>query len=404
MSELINNTSIRQKELYAFAAGMAAGEKGTELVQKYREAIDAVRARDVIYIVDRLVKDKIPMEKLKPAINKILNMFHKGLKAVRPQIPENNLFVIHLMEENRELEKRLHGIRPLFKAINETGIDYKSKRILLNQLSDLISELKEFDPHYTKKENILFPYLEKTWPDYRCLSVMWSFHDDIRSEIKQIIHHCHQENLPDFKIFNRLIGDLFFHMYAIIFREEYILFPEAVRAIIPKDWDEMYEQAFDFKFSYIDSPQKPVKKVVTDYQSPSSDGLIDLETGKVSIEQLIQIFNHMPADVSFIDQHDEVRFYSDPPHRIFPRSKAVIGRKVHNCHPPESVAIVEELLESFKKGEKNHEWFWIQMQGKFLLIRYYAVRNAKGEYMGTIEVSEDITEIRKLDGQKRLLG
>lgn len=404
MSELINNTHKRQKELYAFASGMVAGEKGSELVEKHRESIDGVTPRDVIYVIDRLVKDQTPMDILKIAINKILNMFHKGLKTHEPHIPESNLFLNTLLNENRELEKRLNAIRPVFKEINNKELNADAKKAKLNELAPMIEDLRTFDLHYIKKENILFPYIEKVWTDYRCLAVMWSFHDDIRSEIKLIIDLCKLDKSPDMKVFNRLVGDLFFHMYAIVFREEYILFPEAIRAIIPADWNDMHEQTFEIGFSYIDTPAKPETTMIQQKNALSNDGMVDLDTGKVSIEQLIQVFNHLPVDISFIDQNDEVRFYSDPPHRIFPRSKAVIGRKVHNCHPPESVAIVEELLQSFKNGEKNHEWFWIQMQGKFLLIRYYAVRNSKGEYQGTIEVSEDITEIRKLDGQKRLLG
>ncbi len=115
------------------------------------------------------------------------------------------------------------------------------------------------------------------------------------------------------------------------------------------------------------------------------------------------LFNHLPVDITFIDKDDRVVFYSDPPHRIFPRSKAVIGRTVQNCHPPESVSIVNELLDAFRAGQKNKESFWINMRGKVILIEYYALRDAEGSYAGTMEVSQDVTTIKSLKGEKRLL-
>jgi DUF438 domain-containing protein len=115
------------------------------------------------------------------------------------------------------------------------------------------------------------------------------------------------------------------------------------------------------------------------------------------------MLNHLPVDMTFVDEHDEVRYFSTPGHRIFPRSKAIIGRLVENCHPPSSVHIVKELLDAFKAGKKDKESFWIQMGPKFILIQYFAVRDEQGNYRGTLEVSQDISEIRKLEGEKRLM-
>jgi DUF438 domain-containing protein len=128
-----------------------------------------------------------------------------------------------------------------------------------------------------------------------------------------------------------------------------------------------------------------------------------LDTGTLGAEQLNLLLTHLPLDVSFVDENDEVRYYSATPERIFPRSPGVIGRKVQNCHPPKSVGTVERILAAFKAGRKDHADFWIQMRGRFLHIRYFAVRDAQGAYRGCLEVSQDVTEIRALEGERRLL-
>ena len=135
----------------------------------------------------------------------------------------------------------------------------------------------------------------------------------------------------------------------------------------------------------------------------TSDNQIHLPTGVLSVEQFNLIFNHLPVDMTFVDENDTVRFFSNPPHRIFPRTAAIIGRKVQFCHPPESVHVVEDIVNAFRAGEKDVASFWIHMGSKFVLIQYFAVRNAAKEYKGTLEVSQEISEIQSLTGDRRLL-
>jgi DUF438 domain-containing protein len=132
-------------------------------------------------------------------------------------------------------------------------------------------------------------------------------------------------------------------------------------------------------------------------------GTVRLDTGVMTVEQVNMMLKHMPLDISFVDENDEVRYYSATKDRIFPRSPGVIGRKVQNCHPPKSFNMVQKILDEFRAGRRDKADFWIQMKGRFLLIQYVAVRDDKGVYKGTLEVSQDVTDIRKLEGQKRLL-
>jgi hypothetical protein len=126
-------------------------------------------------------------------------------------------------------------------------------------------------------------------------------------------------------------------------------------------------------------------------------------TGEINIEQLELIFDNLPVDITYVDDNDTVVYYSDPKHRIFPRTISIIGRKVQNCHPHDSVHIVNKIVESFKSGKKDEASFWIKMGDKFILIKYIALRNSKNEYKGVLEVSQEVSDIRKLKGEKRLL-
>ena len=400
MSEYINNNQDRIDDFYKFSLGIINGENGTELIKKYKLSLDAITPTDIIAVVDKLMIDKIPFESLKKGINKILNVVYKTINEYEYKKPTDPFFS-HMIEENAELDKRLKKIMPLIKQINKKLDDE-----IVNDIKEKIGELMQFNFHYTKKENVLFPYIEKFLPDYRCVNLMWLFDDDIKSDLKLIINILGSDNI-DIKELNRLFGRLYFTMYAIIFREEKLLFPVAINALEQNELNELYEQSFEIGFSFIDKPkeikfEKTTTKQTLDIDSKTT--ILDFETGKMTLDQVLLIFNNLPVDVTLIDENDEVKFFSTPPHRIFTRTKAVVGRKVQNCHPPSSVHIVEELLENFKTGKKDKELFWIEMGKMFIFIQYYALRDEKGKYLGTLEVSQDVSEIRSLTGEKRLLN
>jgi hypothetical protein len=176
----------------------------------------------------------------------------------------------------------------------------------------------------------------------------------------------------------------------------------------------MNAQSFEIGFCYIETPEltqnltKPKNQFFqfeTDELNSSQLGntLLNFETGLMTLNQAMMLLNHLPVDITMIDENDRVRFFSNPKDRFFTRSKAIIGRTVQNCHPPESVHIVDQLLKAFKSGQKDSEPFWIQMQGRFILIQYFALRDKEGSYKGCIEVSQDLTDLKDLKGEKRLM-
>ncbi len=410
MSEFINNTEKRVNDLLLFVKGLINKEKGSELIIKYKDAIEHVQPYDVVVMVDKLMKENLDIEVIKTAINKALNMLYKGL--ISQKLPDYSAipFLNSLVQENNELNRRLIEMRPLIKSFNVKNIDKEKQQEILDEISDRVYELTQFEVHYIKKENILFSYIEKYLKEYGCLPLMWSYHDDIRKYIKETVEIIEKGN-TDIKKLNRLLGDLFFTMYAIRFREEYILFPVIYDLIPASAWDNMMEQSFKEGFAFIDPPEmKTIAQEIEEHHKKNLQPVIsdpntvlDMGTGLLKLEQAVMMLNHLPVDMTFVDENDEVKYFSTPGHRIFPRSNAIIGRLVENCHPPSSVHIVKELLDSFKSGEKDKESFWIQMGTKFILIQYFAVRDKKGNYCGTLEVSQDISEIKKLEGEKRLM-
>jgi PAS domain S-box-containing protein len=395
MSEFTNHKEKRIAKLVELFESVIRGEMNAELVGEYQEVIDHAGPADVIAVVDWLIHLKIPMPDLKKGINKALNLLNKTLQEYPYTPPAPNSFAGYLIQNNQQLDIRLKAIRPLLKEINRAP----ENQFFRNELKEKFADLAKMDLHYQIKENVFFPLVEEYMPNYQCLQVMWSFHDDIRNNLKSVIQML---DGPDFDLqkFNRLSGDVFFNMYAVKFREERILFPIAMDIIPEKELNALVNESIEIGFPYI-HPEIQTPEILESVTEPS--GEVDLKTGFLSAEQIRLIFNHLPVDITYVDENDKVKFFSTPEKRIFHRTNSIIGREVKNCHPPESVHVVEQIVEAFRNGEKDKASFWIQMKGEFVLIQYFAVRDELGNYKGVVEVSQEITEIRNIQGEKRLL-
>lgn len=395
MTQNSNMPTERVEQLLNFTKALINGEPGNPLIEKYKTYIDTVTHTETMIVLDILIKEGMSVETVKLWVPKILNVFYNSLISFEWETPTKQHFLHYLMEENKVLNSILDEIKEISKEA------FKNEDAeLFFKLKELINQIVPYELHYIKKENILFPYIEKAFEGHRCLSVMWSFHDDYRDSIK-ILDKLLEEPIINKKEISQEIGRLFFVLKPIIFREEQIVFPVALNAIPQKDWDDMLAQSNEIGWCYITPPSQ--KNETTSGTAILQSDIIDLETGLLMPKQIKWILNTIPVEMTYIDENDEVRYFSDGEQKIFHRSKAVIGRKVQNCHPPESVYMVEEILDAFKSGKRNSADFWINMKGRFIYIRYFAVRNENGEYKGTLEVTQDITEIKQLEGQKRLL-
>lgn len=369
--------------------------KAHETVTRLQDtAVANATPDDIVILVHDVVEKDYPMEDIKLGVSRILNVLRRTIDDYPYTAPKKGTFFDICIRNNKEIIRRLNNLRPHVHKLNHESVSQEDKLMII----ELWEQLKSVTDYYLIKENILFPLAEHHLDDYRCVAVMWSIHDDIRRNLNSIIEELQSEEM-DISVANRLIGDLFFDINAIVFREEKLLYPYMQKIIPANEVEALWNESVESGFPYYN----PEKKENEETKSDDSD-LVNLKSGLLSAEQLILLFNHLPVDITFVDENDRVRFFSTPKDRIFHRTNAIIGRDVHNCHPKESVHVVDQIIQSFRDGRKDEANFWISMRnGKRVLIQYFALRNENKEYKGVIEVTQEISEIQKLEGDKRIL-
>jgi DUF438 domain-containing protein len=396
MSQFTNHNDKKIAKLLELSEVVINKQKAAAYVKENMDTIDAIMPSDVTTLVHQLVEKGYEMDDLKKHIAKILNLFYKALNNFEVPSPTVDDLLYWLEKNNRIMQEKLVELKAPIKAINIEGVTEKH----LQEINAGIKGLKSYVNYFTIKENLLFPAIEKHWEDFKCVQVMWSIHDDIRRYLKELPEIVDAKDF-DLKLFNVVSSKLYFDVKAIIFRDENILFPEMLITIPKEEMKQHLMESKDFEFPFL----KPKYKADTKKNDNQLfvDGQVNLSTGSITPEQIIMIFNHLPVDITYVDENDTVKFFSTPKHRIFPRTNAIIGRKVHNCHPPESVHIVERIVDAFRNGEKDEASFWIPMGQKFVLIKYFAIRDNDGNFRGTLEVSQEVSDIRSLEGERRLL-
>ena len=296
-------------------------------------------------------------------------------------------------------------IRSLMSDINSIDIGAEFERY-----ETLFAKLCLVEKHFARKENQLFPYLEQygwTSPSQN----MWAFHDDIRAIVKMARNLTETKELVSLSM---TLQNLFSNLEHIMQVEEGRLLPRALEMLQESDWMEMRDGDEEIGWMFDEAPAAYPAHVENEYIHPSQDttkrklpfsleGRIDLEQGHMLPEQINWLLKFMPVDITYVDENDIVIFYNRGDNRVFPRSAGIIGREVKFCHPPKSVDQVLLILKEFKAGRRDEAEFWISFKGKFIHIRYFAIRDDEGTYKGVIEVSQDVTHIRGLEGQQRLL-
>ena len=400
------NHEKRVEELLAVSLGLMAGEKARGLLDKYKDSIENITPSDMVKLEDRQMQMGIKPGEIKEYVNKVINVFFNSLAKYEWEKPKEGSFLYYLMLENQALQFKLDKVKALLKAYR--GREHEELAGLCAKLLPLFQEFTAFESHHVKKENILFPYLERRWESPRPLKIMWSFDDDIRKKLKEVISIL-ESKTPSWKVLARELGAYFFLVVGMIHKENLVVYPLAAETVPEEDWTQMQLQSFEYPFPFIEAPQRPKPKQEAVGGSPiqvsGTEGNMSFrsETGELSMEQVLLLFNNLPVDITFVDEENKVKFFSKPEDRFFPRSPAIIGRHVNNCHPPESVHVVEKIVDAFKEGKQDRARFWLELKGKFILIQYFALRDHKGVYKGVLEVSQDVSDIRGLEGEQRLL-
>jgi hypothetical protein len=396
MSENINNREYRKNVIKQVIRELHEGKTVEEVKHKFEEAFAGVSASEISEAEQALINEGLPVSEVQRLCDVHSAVFKGSIEEIHREtdpmkIPGHPANVLYL--ENRRLERIIEEkIKPYLEKGKES----------LEAIQNGLEELSVIDIHYSKKENLLFPYMEKygiTAPP----KVMWGVDDEIRDDLKTL------KSDLSYGVFNdelkKGVEELINRINEMIFKEESIMLPMLLDIMTQDEWKKVADDSSEIgniiDFVPVWNPDKEAKKEhKEDIKEP---GAIILPTGVFNTEELTHMLNTLPIDITFVGSDDTVKYFSQSSERIFARTKTIIGRNVSNCHPPASVHIVEGIVEDFKSGKKDHEDFWIKMGDKYVYIRYFAVRNEEGKYLGVVEVTQNIKPIQEITGEKRLV-
>ncbi|HYW93962.1 MAG TPA: DUF438 domain-containing protein, partial [Bacteroidales bacterium] len=408
MSELINNSDYRKGKLKELILKLHEGESAGDVRQELIDTLKNIPYGEVVEVEQELIMEGLPeteVLKLCDVHGEVLegNVDLSGAK----EIPEGHPVDV-FRKENRELLKVAEKAADLLFTLDKVAENDFSPYTL--NLQGLFNELSDVDKHYKRKEYLVFPYLEKigiTGPP----KVMWGKHDEIREQLNGCLDILKE---PDLAISDlRDARDLVFFpaikgVADMVQKEEEILFPMCMDELTTDDWWNIHKQTLEYGFTLYDPQVDWKPEGVTDETDlaagTTESGSVQLPSGSFTAAEIMAIMNTVPFDMTFVDKNDKVKYFTQGSDRIFARSRSIINRDVRLCHPPGSVHIVEKILQDFKSDKASHAPFWIQMRDKFIHIEYFALRDTNGEYLGTLEVSQDLTTLRKLEGEKRILS
>jgi len=384
-----------------------------EAKKEFKEIIKDTGPDELAKAEEELVKEGMPREKLNKLCDVHLAVFKEQLDDKKILVPIGHPINI-LMEEHRlilEITEKLNRTAVSITQNKQKKFDaIKEQTVELIKIAD---HFKDSIKHYLREENVLFPYIEKhglTEPPAQ----MWIDHDKIRDlekDLYSLIERLEAKSVKYDDFTNKLlkaVGSLAGMLTTHFFKENNILFPASLRLISQDEWKDIRKEFDEIGYCSF-TPEEATKEFVTvkkEEKIPEEimmEGMIEFETGPLPLSFIEPILNTLPIDITFVDHEDKVRFFSKGEERIFVRTKAVIGRSVVNCHPEKSYSVVNQILEDFRAGKRKTAEFWIDIGERKIHIRYFAVHNKDGKYLGCLEASQDITDIQKLEGQKRLL-
>ncbi len=394
----------KKKMLKEVIKALHAGARPDELKEKFKEVLKDIGPVEISKVEEELINEGMPREELLRLCDVHLAVFKESLEKTRSGVAPGH--PIHILLKEHDLIKGyVQAIADLLPRV-EQAKGLAEIRDELPEIGELLGNLKEYNKHQVREENSLFPYLEKhgvTQPP----AIMWTEHDEHREQIKKAseiledsevlwFQEFKERLLPRLKALTDLIPK---HFY----KEENILFPAALKLISDEEWREIKASMDDLGYCHFTPKEAIGKKVELSEEVKERKGEIAFETGSMTKEELEAMLNSLPVDITFVDQEDTVRYFSQPGERLFPRAKAIIGRKVQQCHPQKSIDRVNQVLNDLRSGKRDSAEFWINLGEKKVYIRYFAVRDKAGRYLGTLEVTQDIAQIKKIEGEKRLL-
>ncbi len=407
MSEMIDNSRFRKDKLKELILKLHEGKDPAEVRAELVSTLKQIPYGEVVEVEQELIKEGLPESevlRLCDIHGEVLDG-HIDQSGARP-VPEGHPVDV-FKKENMELLKVTRKAEQLLGTLYSVSDDNFREHVL--NLLSCFNDLMDVDKHYKRKEYLVFPYLEKkdiTGPPM----VMWGKHDEIREQLKACIEILRTEGLKKADLDDAvelLFAPVLKAIEDMTKKEEDILFPMCMDVLTTDDWWQIQRQTLEFGFTLYDPEVDWRPEGVTDEDSSgksvlNESGSIQLPSGSFTAGEIMAILNTAPFDMTFVDKNDKVKYFTQGRERIFPRSRSIINRDVRLCHPPGSVHVVEKIIDDFRSGKASHAPFWIQMRGRFIHIEYFALRDEKEEYLGTLEVSQGLKDLRRLEGEQRI--
>jgi DUF438 domain-containing protein len=406
MSEIIDNSKYRKSKLKELILKLHEGDNPEKVKQELIDSLENIPYGEVVEVEQQLIEEGLPQEEVLRLCDIHSAVLHGHVDLTgAAQIPAGHPVDIFI-QENKELKNVTVEIRNLLKAI-ELNVNARPENYA-DLLIEKFNLLLDVDKHYQRKEYLVFPYLEKqgiTGPP----QVMWGKHDEIRELLKGSIEILKTPSLSREELLassELILTRAITGVDEMVIKEEEILFPMCLDHLTETDWYHINNQTIEIGFCLYDPivSWRAAGAESNSGEAKSESSGIHLPSGSFQLNELMKVLNTLPVDITFVDKFDKVKYFSQNSDRIFVRSRAIINRDVRHCHPPSSVHIVEKILEDFKSGKATYAPFWIQMKGKFIHIAYHALHDDSGEYLGTLEVSQDLTNYRALEGEKRIVS
>jgi DUF438 domain-containing protein len=405
MSEFIDNRAHRVRTLKSIIRRLHDGEAPDAVRDDLKTLVRETDYSEIMTMEQELMADGMPASE----IQSMCDLHSQVTRDVLVQLPPKPAPPGHPVDTFRRENEALGGVllrlRVAAAEIRKLPGDLGPPLLTFRQA---FNDLMDIEKHYQRKEHLLFSCLERhgvTGPS----KVMWGKDDEIRGLLRDLARALGERDASaaEWTLVLDTVGEAALSgVEEMIYKEEHILLPMSLDALTDEEWAEIWASSPRYGWCLVEPRtgyQPPAASLPESVRIAARDA-IQLPTGNLTLEQLTRIFSTLPVDITFVDAEDRVAFFSEGPDRVFARSKAIIGRKVQYCHPPRSVDVVDRILSDFREARQSVAEFWIEFQGRFVHIRYFAVRDPEGHYLGTLEVTQDATHIRSLTGERRLLA
>jgi PAS domain S-box-containing protein len=403
MSKSPSEMNARKEKLKRAVEKLHQGASVSDVKEEFKDILRDATPLEISKIEQEMIEGGIPREKIESLCDVHLELFKDSLQEPNPDLPEAHPIYI-LMQEHKIILNAAIRLAELAQVCAEDALQMPPPNVIAGIMQS-VQLLKDSANHYEREENVLFPRLEAhgiTQPP----AIMWSEHDTIRGIEKALFGiledgpGLNEQTLTQLRSSALSLSEM---LSSHFFKENNILFQTSLKLFSKEEW---HKARIDFDdIGYGIFKPKPLEDVTGAAARVSHDeeGMVHFETGALPKETLEAMLNTLPIDITFVDEKDHVRYFSESPERIFVRAKSVIGREVRKCHPQKSVEKVEQILQDFRSGKRDNADFWIDMGGALIYIRYFAVRTQEGKYLGCLEVTQNITEIKKIEGERRLM-